>query len=175
MKKTQFAAVLAVIVYGSLPISGLAQANPSDAPTLQNILQELKAIHEDLRVNESSEILLTEWQLQQAQVNVATERRNNLRGELTEIQNQEAQNKSAAARIEDALAAPTLEANRKSQLLDRQQETKAQLGSLKGNEETVSNNLVDAEAKLREEQNKLDEIQGQLDAIMQQLRSRPRS
>lgn len=174
MKKTQCAAVLAMTVCGLLPM-GLAQSNATDAPTLQNILQELKAIHEDLRVNESSEILLTEWQLQQAQVNVATGLRDNVRAKLTEIQNEETQNKSAAARIEDALAAPTLDTNRKNQLLDLQQQTKAQLGALRGKEETLSSDLVDAEAKLREEQNKLDEIQGQLDTIMQQLRSRPRS
>lgn len=175
MKKTQFAVVLAVTVCGLLPVSGSAQANPSDAPTLQNILKELKAIHEDLRVNESSEILLTESQLQQAQVNVATERRNNVRGQLREIENEEVQLKSAAARIEDALAADTLEPNKRSQLLDEQQQVRAQLDILKKKDETVSNDLADADAKLREEQNKLDEIQGQLDAIMQQLRDGPHS
>src|SRR5581483_3064227 len=98
MKRVQLAAALALTVCALRSASAFAQASPPDPQTLENILRELKAIHATLRVNQSSQILLTEWQLQQAEVNRATERRDNFRGELTGVQNAEANDKSQLSR-----------------------------------------------------------------------------
>ena len=175
MKKVQFAAVLALTVCALRSAPAFAQASPSDPQTLENILRELKAIHATLRVNQSCQILLTEWQLQQAQVNRATERRDNLRVELTGVQTEEAHDKSQLSRLEDALSESTLEPGKRSQFLDGQEHFRTEITTLKGKDLALSDELADAEAKLKTEQGKLDGIQSDLDAIMQQLRAVPRS
>ncbi len=175
MKRVQLAAALALTVCALRSASAFAQASPPDPQTLENILRELKAIHATLRVNQSSQILLTEWQLQQAEVNRATERRDNFRGELAGVQNEEAHDKSLLSQIEDALSESTLEPNKKRQFLDGQEHFRTELTQLKEREMAASNELADAEAKLKTEQSKLDTIQSELDAIMQQLRAAPGS
>ncbi len=52
-----------------LPLPGLAQPNESE--TLNSILAEVRALHADVRLSQTSQILLAELQLQQSHVNAA--------------------------------------------------------------------------------------------------------
>ncbi|HKO10716.1 MAG TPA: hypothetical protein VJV22_02015, partial [Acidobacteriaceae bacterium] len=46
-----------------------AQTAPSDSQTLQSILSEIRAIREEVKTTETTQILLTELQMQQSVVN----------------------------------------------------------------------------------------------------------
>ena len=67
-------------------LTGYAQDRESDSQTLRQILVEIRAIHEDIRATESTQILLTELQMQQGVVNRATENADNARSRLLDIQ-----------------------------------------------------------------------------------------
>jgi len=61
------------------------QGPESDLQTLREILVELRAIHEDMRASEATELLVAELQIQQGAVNRATEGTYNAQAKINEI------------------------------------------------------------------------------------------
>jgi hypothetical protein len=75
----------ALFVLG-LSTPALSQASQPDSQTLREILSELRAMHNDVRLTAVSQILLTELQTQQTVVNQAMERASNARLQLSNLQ-----------------------------------------------------------------------------------------
>jgi hypothetical protein len=79
-------AVITAFFLFALAVTGFGQDRESDSQTLRQILVEIRGIHEDVRVTESTQILLTELEMQQSVVNRDTEDADNARSKLLDIQ-----------------------------------------------------------------------------------------
>ncbi len=146
-----------------------AQSHPAaDPETLQAILLELRAIHNEVRLSETTQILLTELQVQRSALNQATQRRDDLRTRLSQLQSQLRNLTQQLARAEDS---PTsnLDTNQRRQLSDNQENLKNLLASLRPQEQEAATNLQHAEDQLHREQDTLDSIQAQLDTVVKRL------
>jgi chromosome segregation ATPase len=147
-------------------LPGFAQTNQTDSQTLQAILTEVRAIHNDVRLSQTTQLLLTELEIQQTAVNRTTQRRDDFRSKVLEIQ---AHEKEVAERLDrfhpEAEPNPAL----KKEVADMQESLKNELEGLKSQELQRSNDLQDAESSLRREQATLDNIQAQLNDVVKKL------
>ena len=75
-----------VLVLGVITSQALAQTSASNAQTQQQILEELRAIHHDMQASTSLQLLLAELQITQASLDRATQRRDTLKAQVTELQ-----------------------------------------------------------------------------------------
>lgn len=74
--------LLAILSFAAaIPCS--AQTASSDAQTLQSILTELRAIREEVKTTQTTQILLTELEMQQSVVNRATQQVADIEAKLT--------------------------------------------------------------------------------------------
>ena len=144
------------------------QTTQTDSQTLQAILTEMRAIHNDVRLSQTTQILLAELQMQQNATNRATERRDDVRTKLTQVQDNE-KNMTAQLTQFQACADATIDATRKQQFTDMQANLKIALTNLKSQEQDRSSELQDAETALRKEQQTLAGIQAQLDDVVKKL------
>ena len=103
-----------LIAFGLMTTPGLSQTKP-DGQTLQQILDELRAIHRDVRANATTQLLLAELQLTQISLDMAAQRRDTLRSEVTRLQGDEKAAQAEVARTEEA-AARTMEVVQRAQL-----------------------------------------------------------
>src|SRR3984893_15527393 len=87
----------------ALATTGFGQNRESDSQTMREILTEIRGIHEDMRVTETTQILLTEFEMQQSVVNRATEKVDSTRTKLLEIQRDQKLVTSDLERAEDHL------------------------------------------------------------------------
>ena len=157
-------ALLAIL--SALPLSG--QTSQSDPQTLQQILSEIRSMHNDVRLGQTSQILLTEYEVQQSAVTRATQRRDDLRTRLTQLQANQ-KNWDAMIAQNEETADKTMDPTQKKQLTDQANNLKSALTSLKKQEQDTSNDLQDAETALAKEQNTLTGIKDQLDDIVKKL------
>jgi chromosome segregation ATPase len=152
-----------------LTLPGLAQVSQSDPQTLNEILAEVRAIHADVRLSETTQILLAELQLQQSAVNAAIQHRDASHTSLTQMQAQEKAISAEIARIDDPDSELQLDPVRKNQLAEQSAAYKARMPTLKTQEEQLANDLQDAESRVTSEQMKLSRIQSQLDDAVKKL------
>lgn len=157
-------ALLAIL--STIPLFG--QTSQSDSQTLQQILVEIRGMHNDVRLGQTSQILLTEYEVQQSAVTRATQRRDDLRTRLTQLQANQ-KNWDAMIAQNEEKADNTMDPAQKKQLTDASSNLKSTLVSLKKQEQDTSNDLLDAENALTKEQNTLNSIQVRLDEIVKQL------
>jgi chromosome segregation ATPase len=157
-------ALLAIL--SALPLSG--QTSQSDPQTLQQILSEVRGIHNDVRLGQTSQILLTEYEVQQSAVTRATQRRDDLRTRLTQLQANQKNWDTMIAQNEEK-ADNTMDPTQKKQLTDQANNLKSTLTSLKKQEQDTANDLQDAETALAKEQSTLNGIKDQLDNIVKKL------
>lgn len=152
----------------SLSTPALSQATQPDSQTLREILSELRAMHNDVRLTALSQILLTELQTQQTVVNQAMERASNARLQLSNLQADEklvsADLASAQEKLRDE--ADPVKAKALSETVDRM---KSGLVALKAREDTLSTNLQSADSQVRSAQEMLDDIQRRLDSTVKKL------
>ena len=164
----RYAATL-MLLGSVIVLPGFGQANQTDSQTLQALLVEVREIHNDVRLSESTQILLAELQLQQSAVTRAMQRRDDMRTRVAQIQEQERMMAAQIAQFEGRDSS-TIDTAQKKQLAQMQDQFKAQVANLKAQEPERANDLADAENSLRKEQSALDSIQGQLDDVMKKLR-----
>ena len=158
-------ALLAIL--SALPLSG--QTSQSDSQTLQQILVELRSMHNDVRLSSPTPILLAEYQVQQGFVARATQRRDDLRSKLTEIKSKMSEVDTQIAKTEEE-ALTTSDHNQKQNLTDMAENLKSlALAPMKKQELDTTNDLQDAETALAKEQNTLTGIKDQLDNIVKKL------
>jgi hypothetical protein len=163
----RIAALALLATLGTLPLLG--QTSQSDSQTLQQILVELRSMHNDVRLSSTTPILLAEYQVQQGFVARAAQRRDDLRSKLTEIKSKVNEVDTQIAKTEeDALT--TLNPTEKKQLTDMAENLKSlALAPMKKQELDTTNDLQDADTALAKEQNTLTGIKDQLDIIVKKL------
>lgn len=151
----------------------VAQAPDTDAQTLRQILAELRAIHQDMRVTETTQLLVAELQMQQSVVNRATENADNARTKLNGIRLDQKQVTDELARTEDRLdkAQNADERAALSQDVDRH---KSNLAALKNAERDANTILQDMEQRLQNAQDKLASIEEELNAAISRLGPLPK-
>jgi chromosome segregation ATPase len=149
-------------------VPGFGQTSQTDSQTLQAILIELRGIHNDVRLSQTTQILLAELELQQTAVNRAQEKRDNLRSTVAQLQTQQKVVTGELARFEEN-ASTTVDPAEKKQNAQVQEQLKSQLTNLKAQEQDRSNELLDAEGRLGREQDALNAIQDQLNDVVKKL------
>ncbi len=162
--------LLIFFVFG-IPAASLAQATASDSQTLQDLLTEVRELRQDLRVSlariQSSQILLSRLQTQQAAVTRASERLNDARSRLIDAQTHQNDVRNNLKRMEDAL---TAEENlvRQNELRDRINHSKSELEDSTEVQQRQATQIED-EQQLRAEQDKLNALEAQLDELVRKL------
>jgi uncharacterized phage infection (PIP) family protein YhgE len=162
----QVAAFALLGILSVLPSFG--QASQADSQTLQAILAELRGIHNEVRLSETTHILLAELQIQQTAVDRAIQRRDDLRTKLSQVQGNQKNIAAQLAQLEET-SSTTMDAAQKKRLAEIQESLKSSLANLKSEEPERSNELQEAESSLRKQQDALDSIQGRLDEVMKKL------
>lgn len=160
------AALLVVAVCAVPPAFG--QITPSDSQTLQAILAELRSMHNDVRLGQTTQILLTELEVQQNAVTRATQRRDDVRNRLTSLQANVKNLNQQLAQLEDQIP-KTIDPVQLKRLTDTQNQAKSMLASQTEQEKQFGNDLIDDENALRKEQETLQGIQDQLSSIIRRL------
>jgi hypothetical protein len=161
-------AVLGVGV-GVAQTSPAAQAGATDSQTLKDILMEMRTMHNDVRLSQSSQILLAEMLMQRVTVDKALGKRDDLRNRVSQIQSTERSIATQIAQDEDNLKALTMDQVQSKRITDQENMMKSQAANFKTQETDAANMLLDADTALRKEQEALDNIQSQLDAVIKQL------
>jgi chromosome segregation ATPase len=159
----------AALTWLALALPGFAQTGASDTKTLQAILAEVRAIHDEIRATETTQILLTELGMQQSVLNRATERVNEARSRLSDNQRDQKVVAGDLARAQDKVSQisdPT-EKMHLNEEIDRQ---KSNIAALKTDEQSRSTTLEEAREQLRTAQDNLDKTENELNAILRQLR-----
>ena len=160
------AALFAFAVFSALPV--FAQTTTNDSQTLDAILAELRSMHNDVRLGQTTQILLTELELQENAVTRATQRRDDLRSRLTNVQSNEKNMALQQAQLEDQIP-KTIDPVQLKRMGDTLNQVKAQLTAQAQQEKDWQNNLIDAENALHKEQDTLQSIQDQLSGIIRKL------
>ncbi|HUJ33373.1 MAG TPA: hypothetical protein VLY23_18975 [Candidatus Acidoferrum sp.] len=170
MRRASFL-ILVVLV---LPGTALGQAASPDSQTLQDLLTEVRGLRQDLHASlarvERAQILLSRLQTQQAAVTRASDRLDDMRSRLADVQTNEKQLATNLARVQDALGAEQDPAHRK-ELEGALEQLKREAEASSTEEQQRQAAEVDAEQQLRLEQDKLSTLEGQLDALVRSLAS----
>lgn len=145
-----------------------AQAPDTDAQTLRLILTELRAIHQDMRVTETTQLLVAELQMQQAAVNRATEKADNARTKLNDVRLDQKRVTDDLARAEGQLD-KAQSADERTALSQEVDGHKSNLATLKGVEHDTTTILQDMEQRLQNAQDKLASIEDELNAAISRL------
>ena len=158
---------LLIILFALMSSPSFGQTKP-DSQTLQQILDELRAIHRDIRANSTTQLLLAEMQLAQTTLDRATQTRDTLRSEVTRLQADDKAAQAEIARTEESLG-KTMDAAQKTQLLDRLDHLKEGSTRITATEHGESEQLQDVESRVRTAQSDLDNIQSQLSELVTKL------
>jgi hypothetical protein len=156
-----------VVLLGVLGV-GTALGQSQDSETLQAILTEIRGLHNDVRLSETTQILLTELEVQQTAVNRAMQKRDEAKTKLSQLQDNEKNTAAQLARFTDSVSTTT-DPQLLKQLTTLQDNFKSQLAGMKAQEPDRGNDLLDADNALRKEQDTLAGIQEQLDAVVKKL------
>jgi chromosome segregation ATPase len=160
--------LVAVTFALALAIPSLAQTTQSDSQTLQAILAEIRAIHQEVKVTQTTQILLTELEIQQTVVNRATQRADDAQSKLSEIKAAEKDTAGEQTRIKERLD-QTTDPNEAQALADRAEGLKRQAATMSSVEQERTSTLQSAHQQLKDAEDALDDIQTQLNAIVKQL------
>jgi len=128
----------------------------------------MRGIHNDVRLGQTTQILLTEMEVQRGVVDKAVEKRDGQRNRVSQLQLNE---KNFAVQIEqdDENLKTTLDPVLQKRLADQQQNLKQNMANFKTQEQDAASALQDAESTLRKEQETLSGIQDQLNEVVKKL------
>lgn len=158
----------AAVVWLAITAASYAQNQDSDSQTLRAILAELRAMHEDIRVTETTQFLLAELQLQQEVVNRATQSLDHAQEKLTEIHLSQQQIAADLDRTQNAVD-KAASMDEKNALSQRIEELKSNGDQLKSAERDANVNLQGMKQRLQEAQDKLSGIDDQLSTAINRL------
>jgi chromosome segregation ATPase len=161
-------AVLSAIFWLAISVPSLGQTTQGDSQTLQEILNELRGIHDDIRATETSQILLVELEVQESLVNHATQRVEEAQSKVNQIQIAQKHSAGDESRLEDELSQST-DPSQTKRINDDIERVKTGFATLKIEEQQDSTNLQEAEDQLRIAQDTLDGIQDKLNKIVKLL------
>lgn len=160
--------VLIASFWFALGATGFAQSRESDAQTMRDILAEIRGIHEDLRVTQTTQILLTEFEMQQSVVNRATENVDSARTKLLDVQRDQKLVAGELARAEDQLSGAS-DTDARKHLADAIERNKASLDAMKIEANGRTATLQQMEQRLQNAQDSLENIENELNAIIARL------
>lgn len=163
MKHVVCFALLAI--FGVLP--GVAQSQ--DTETLRDILSEVRALHNDVRLSQMTQILLTEMEVQRGVVDKATQKRDDAKNRVSQLQMNEKSFATQIAQDEESAKTMTLDPVRQKQLDAQEQMLKSNIVNFKSQEDDAASALLDADSALRKEQAALQSIQDRLDDVVKKL------
>jgi predicted nucleic acid-binding Zn-ribbon protein len=163
-------ATLALLgIFGVVPVvSQQAQPAMTDSQTLQAILVEMRGLHNDVRLSQTTQILLTELEVQQTAVTRAMEKRDDARNKVSNLQNNEKNMTAQIARYDDPTDT-TIDAQQRKQMAMMIENFRSNIVAMKSQVLDATNELQDAENTLRKEQDTLASIQDQLNAVVKKL------
>jgi archaellum component FlaC len=161
------AAIFALLGIMSV-LPGLGQTDKTDSQTLQDILSELRGIHNDVRLNQTTQILLAEMETQRSVVDKAMQKRDDLRTNVSQVQANLTSMTTQLANLDDNSNAPT-DPLQKARAEQMQQNFALQIPMMKQRMQELSNELLDAESSVRKEQDTLSGIQDQLNDVVKKL------
>ena len=158
--------IATLVVLGMLSVAPCV--GQTDSQTLQAILVELHGIHNDVRLSQTTQILLAEMQMQQTVVNRALQKRDELRASVSQMQSEQKNITAQIAQFEER-ASTELDLAQKKQLAQVEGQLKSQMAMFKAQEPDRANDLADAESRLVKEEDALNGIQDQLNAVVKKL------
>jgi len=166
-----------MVAFLAISTGAFGQTTSSDTQTLQALLNEVRALRQDLRVSlnrtQASQILLARLQLQEGAVARATDHLNEVRQKLLETHVHQRELSNELKRTEEALNTGNNTADNPQVLQDRMKHIKSDL-EIEGNTGQQQQTLeIKAEQQLRDEQDKLSAIEGQLDELIRTTGSTP--
>lgn len=144
------------------------QNRDSDSQTLREILTELRAIHEDMRVTETTQLLVAELEMQQAVVNRAIESADSARSKLNDIHIDQKRIAVEMDQAEEQLS-KAANADERNAIVQEDERRKANSDNLKNIEHGASTALQDMEQRLQNAQDKLANIEAELNAAISRL------
>jgi hypothetical protein len=153
----------------ALALTGFGQDRESDSQTLRQILIEIRGIHEDVRVTESTQILLTELEMQQSVVNRDTENADNARSKLLDLQRDQKLVASELEHAEDSLSQAS-KPDEQKHFADEVERLKGNIAALKIEESGHATTLQEMEQRLQTAQDSLQDIQKELNEIIARVR-----
>jgi len=148
-----------LLVIGLLVSPGLSQTSTPDPQTQQQILDELRAIHRDLRASTTLQLLLAELQITQTSLDRATQKRDTLKAQVAQLQADIISAQAEVAKFETGMEKV---ANPDQQFVERLEELKDGLRKVTAQEAATSEQLQDAESRLRAAQAERENVQAQL-------------
>jgi len=160
--------MMASLIGSALIPATLAQSGNDDTQTLRDILAEIRAIHEDVRVTETTQLLVAELQMQQGVVNRATENADSARAKLSDLHRDQKHLEADLQNTQEHLdkASNPDERNALSNEIDRQ---KSNLAEMKVAERDRTATLQQMEQRLQVAQDKLAAIEDELSAVVARL------
>lgn len=161
MKSMRFLLVLSLLV-SPAP----SQTTKPDSQIQQQMLEELRAIHRDLRLSTTLQLLLAELQITQTSVDRATQRRDSLKAQVTQLQVDRTSAQANVARFRnemDKVAKPEQE------FVDQLIFLKDGLRKVTMQEAAASEQLQVTESRLRTAQAERDDVQGQVSELVKKL------
>lgn len=156
-----------------LSMASAGQAQESDSQTLHQILVELRAIHEDMRVTETTQLLVAELEMQQGVVNRATENTDNAKTKLNGIHQDQKRVAADLDRFQDSLekAANPDQRNAIAQAIEM---SKSRLVEMETSERDANTTLQDMQQRLQNAQDKLSSIESELGSAIARLGPPPK-
>ena len=149
-------------------VGGAGQTLSSDSEVLRQILGELRAIHEDMRVSETTQLLVAELEMQQAVVNHATEDADNARTKLNEVHQDQKHIAAELNHAEDQLDKAS-NPDERNALAQQIEQHKSNLAELKMAERDWNTTQQDKELRLQNAQDKLASIESELNSAISRL------
>ena len=160
--------VMAGFVCLTVVHAGIAQSRNTDSQTLREILLEIRAIHEDMRVTETTQLLVAELEMQQGVVNRATESADNARAKLSDVRIEQKHIETELEAVQEHRdkASNADERNALSNEIERQ---RSNLAELRNVERDRTATLQQMEQRLQAAQDKLAGIEDELGAAVSRL------
>jgi multidrug resistance efflux pump len=122
-----------------------------------------------VRLSQTTQILLTEMEVQRGVVDKALEKRDNARSRVSQLQMNEKSFAAQIAQNEENAKSMTLDPVRQKQLADQAQMMKVNMANFKSQEDDAQSAMLDADTALRKEQAALQSIQDRLDEVVKKL------
>ena len=145
-----------------------AQNRDADSQTLRAILNELRSIHEDMRVTETTQLLVAELEMQQSVVNRAVEKADAARSKLSDIHSDQ-KRLAAEMKIAEEQMDKATNPDEKNAMGQDNERRKANLEALKNAEREAASTLQDMEQRLQNAQDKLAAVEAELNAAISRL------
>jgi chromosome segregation ATPase len=159
--------LIPVLLLIAAPIYG--QSSSSDSQTLQALLAEVRQLHHDLQTTtiaaQRAQILLYRLQGQEAMVARASQRVDDARARLAEVQSNRTKLTADIKKYEELVNQTENSPTDRKQIEDLLPQLKAKLTALENEEQQRQTREIEAEDELRTERAKLGELQVQLDRL----------